>query len=260
MLLTIDVGNTQTVIGVFEDKELISSWRISTDADKTADELIIILSDLLSLRNLSLNNIKAVAISSVVPHSTMALEDLTRRYFGFEPLVIGPGIKTGISILYDNPREVGADRIVNAVAAYEIYGGPLIIVDFGTATTFCAVSKSGEYLGGAITPGIEISSDALFSKAARLSRVDLQKPKTVIGKNTVSSLQSGIIYGFAGQVDAIILRMKKEIKENVKEVIATGGLMNLVIDECKEITKRDPLLTLNGLRIIWERNMDDLCK
>ncbi|MBI4743812.1 MAG: type III pantothenate kinase [Actinobacteria bacterium] len=260
MLLAIDVGNTQTVIGIFEDKELISSWRISTDADKTADELIIILSDFLSLKNFSLSGIKAVAISSVVPHSTMALEDLTRRYFGFEPLVIGPGVKTGISIQYDNPREVGADRIVNAVAAYEAYGGPLIIVDFGTAATFCAVSKNGEYLGGAIAPGIEISSDALFNKAARLSRVDLQKPKTVIGKNTVSSLQSGIIYGFAGQVDAIVSRMKEEMGGKVKEVIATGGLMELVVDECKQITKRDPLLTLNGLKIIWERNVDDICR
>jgi type III pantothenate kinase len=253
MILVVDVGNTNIVLGIFEGKKLIKSWRISTNKDKTVDEYGIQIRVLFHFSNIKHENIEAVVISSVVPPVMPVLETMTIKYFGMKPLIVGPGVKTAMTIKYDNPKEVGADRIVNAIAAYEMYGGPLIVVDFGTATTFDAISKEGEYLGGAIAPGIGISTEALYTRAAKLPRIELVKPKAVIGKNTVTSMQSGIIFGFAGQTEGIITRMKKEIGGKVY-VIATGGLAELISKESGSIDKINPNLTLEGLRIIYERN------
>ena len=253
MILVFDIGNTNMVLGVYEGENLAAHWRITTYPQRTDDEYGMLLRSLFDSSGISMQKVQALVISSVVPPLMLALENMSRKYFGVSPLVVGPGVKTGISIKYQNPREVGADRIVNALAGYELYGGPLIIVDFGTATTFCAISARGEYLGGAIAPGIGISTDALFARAAKLPRVELLKPPTVIGKNTVSSMQSGIIYGFAGQVDAIVNRIKKELQAD-PQVIATGGLAELISRESETIQRVDPLLTLTGLRLIYERN------
>jgi len=253
MILVFDVGNTNMVVGVFDQEELLTHWRIRTDVQRTADEYGIILDGLFRYHGLDAKNIKAVIISSVVPTLNMELEWTSQRYFGCKPMVVGPGIKTGLSIKYDNPREVGADRVVNAVAAYHKYGAPLIIVDFGTATTFCVVNQAGEYLGGAIAPGIRISTDALVSRASKLPRVELLVPKSVIGKNTVMSMQVGIMYGFVGQVEGIINRMKKEIEGTVR-VIATGGLAALIASETDTIDVVDEFLTLEGLRLIYAIN------
>ncbi len=253
MILVFDVGNTNMVVGVFEQEELLTHWRIRTDVQRTADEYGIILDALFRYHELNPRNIKAVMISSVVPSLNMELEWTSQRYFGCKPMVIEPGIKTGLSIKYDNPREVGADRVVNAVAAYHKYGAPLIIVDFGTATTFCVVNHAGEYLGGAIAPGIRISTDALVSRASKLPRVELSVPKSMIGKNTVMSMQVGIIFGFVGQVEGIINRMKKEIEGPVR-VIATGGLAELIASETDTIDIVDEFLTLEGLRLIYAIN------
>jgi len=258
MILVMDVGNTNIVLGVYKDKELQVHWRVSTDRQKTADEYGMLLHNLFTYNtynnSVDRENIKAIVISSVVPPLMPTLENVCHRYFSLEPLIIGPGIKTGLKIRYENPREVGADRIVNAVAVNELYGGPAVIVDFGTATTFCALAANGEYLGGAITPGIGIATDALFQRAAKLPRIELIKPASVIGKNTVVSMQSGIIYGYIGQVDGIVERIKKEMNEPKALVVATGGLAELLKQDAKTIDRVDPFLTLEGLRIIYEKN------
>lgn len=253
MLLAIDVGNTQTAIGVFKTDDLVYHWRISTNRDETADELAVVLSDLLRLENLSLKDISSAIVASVVPHCTASLIEMAEKNLKGKLIVVGPGLKTGMPILYDNPHEVGADRIVNAVAAFNKYGGPAIIVDFGTATTFDVVSEKGEYTGGAIAPGLEIAAEALFTVAAKLSRVDLKKPAMVIGKNTETSVQSGLIFGFSGLVDTIVDRMKQEIQGDAK-VIATGGLASLIVPVCSTVHNVDDLLTLSGLKIIHEMN------
>lgn len=253
MLLVFDVGNTNTVIGVYKNKELLTHWRIRTDQMKTSDEYGMILKNLFDFTGLKFKDISDIIISSVVPTLMMELNWMSEKYFNCKPLIIGPGTKTSLPIKYDNPREVGADRVVNAVAAYHKYGGPLIIIDFGTATTFCVVNAAGEYLGGAIAPGIKISTEALVARASKLPRVELIKPRTMIGKNTVVSMQIGIMYGFVGQVEGIINRMKEEIREKTK-VIATGGLARTIANETDSIDIVDELLTLDGLRIIYEIN------
>ena len=251
MLLVFDIGNTNIVLGAYDGEELLQHWRVSTDRQKTGDEYGILINNLFTYGGLSIKDISAVIISSVVPPLVVPLVKMCQRYFNVEPLVVGPGIKTGIFIKYENPREVGADRIVNAVAAHHKYNGPLIIVDFGTATTFCAVTSNGDYLGGAIAPGIGISTEALFQRAAKLPRIELVKPKNVICRNTVTSMQSGIIFGFVGQVEGIVNRMKEEMGQDVY-VIATGGLANLIAQETTVINAVEHFLTLEGLRIIYD--------
>lgn len=254
MILVCDVGNTNTVLGVYEGKEILKAWRISTDRHKTSDEYGILVKQLFEYDNLNMSEIQNVILSSVVPTVMGALENMSKRYFKKEPVVIGPGTKTGMDIKYDNPKEVGADRIVNAVAAYEKFGGPIIIVDFGTATTFCVISEKGDYLGGVIAPGITISSEALFQKASKLPRVELIKPDKVLNKNTVNSMQAGIIYGYVGMVDYLIEKMQEELGTRLKQVIATGGLASIIASESKTITEVEDMLTLEGLRIIYEKN------
>lgn len=253
MLLAIDVGNTQTVIGLFNDGELADHWRIATVAERTSDELALMIQQFLGFHGFSFDaQIDGVSITSGVPRLTAALREMTERYFGFPPLVLEPGVRTGMPILYDNPKEVGPDRIANAIAAFDLYGGPSIVVDFGTANTIEAVSVKGEYLGGAIFPGIEISMDALFGRAAGLRRVELSAPQNVIGKSTVESIQSGFIYGYSGQVDALVDLFQLELGECA--VVATGGLAELLKPYSRTIQHHEPWLTLHGLRLIFERN------
>lgn len=256
MLLVIDVGNTHVVFGVYEGENLRHSFRIATEKQRTTDEYGLIFHQMFSYHNISQDQIEDIIISSVVPTLMHTLAAMSEKYFGREPIVVGPGVKTGMNIRYDNPKEVGADRIVNAVAAYEKYKGPLIIVDFGTAITFCAVSKEGDYLGGAITPGITISSDALFLRAAKLPKVEIKKPDNIIGKNTIESMQSGLVYGYIGLVDYIVKNMIEELgyKREEVTVVGTGGFSSLIGSESDYIDKIDRMLTLEGLRIIYDRN------
>lgn len=253
MLLVMDVGNTNIVLGIYHGQQLLDHWRVSTDRLRTTDEYGVLIRNLFVTNDVDMDDIEAIIVSSVVPPLNPTLERMGQRYFGVTPIFVGPGTKTGMNIKYENPREVGADRIVNAVAAYERFGGPLIVIDFGTATTFCAIGENGDYLGGAIAPGIGISMEALFQRAAKLPRIELKKTEHVICKNTVSSMQSGVFYGFVGQVDGIISRMKEELATDAA-VVATGGLAVLVAGEAKSIDYVAPMLTLEGLALIYERN------
>lgn len=254
MILALDVGNTNTVIGVYEKEQLLYHWRIETNRHKTEDEYGMMFKSLFEYVGLKFLDITGIIISSVVPPIMYAMEKMCEKYFHVDPLIVGPGIKTGLNIKYDNPREVGADRIVNAVAGVHLYGCPLIIVDFGTATTYCYINEKGQYEGGAIAPGINISTEALYSKAAKLPRIEIAKPDHIIGKNTVAAMQSGILFGYVGQVEGIVRRMKAQAKKEPK-VIATGGLAGLIANESDMIEIVDPLLTLTGLRLIYERNL-----
>jgi type III pantothenate kinase len=255
VLLVIDVGNSNIVLGIYDNDRLVKDWRISTDKSKTTDEYGILVHDLFRLAEIGFSDIKDIIVSSVVPTLTGVLEMLASQYFGFLPYVVGPGIKTGMSIHYDNPKEVGADRIVNAVAGFEKYKSSLIIVDFGTATTFDYVNKRGEYCGGAIAPGLMISMEALFQKASKLPRVEIVRPPSIIAKNTVNSMQAGIYFGYVGLVDGIVGRMKAEGKDSPK-VIATGGLAGLIAPASSTINVVEEYLTLEGLRILYQRNKE----
>ena len=253
MLLAIDIGNSNIVFGVFDGVRLRESWRVGTKASRTADEYAMIIKDLFGFAAIEFGQIDGVIVSSVVPPLLPIMNEMCRKYFKLEPLTVTSETRSGITLKYDNPREIGADRIVNAAAAFELFGGPLIIVDFGTATTFCVVTRSGEYLGGAITPGVKISAEALYQRAAKLPRVELVRPRMVIGRDTVSAMQAGILFGYAGLVDGIVERMKSELGADAK-VIATGGLAEMVAPETKTVTEVRPDLTLQGLRILYERN------
>jgi type III pantothenate kinase len=252
VLLTIDIGNTNTVLATFDGDKIVHSWRVKTDSRSTADELGLMFRGLLAGDNVELTG---VAACSTVPAALRSLRTmLTRYYSGLPTVIVEPGVKTGVQLAIDNPKEVGADRVVNTLAAHHLFGGPAIVVDFGTSTNFDAVSARGEFLGGVLAPGIEISVDALAARAAQLRKVELVKPARVIGKNTVECLQSGVIYGFAGQIDGVVTRMIEELGE-VTAVIATGGLAPVVIDECRTITHHEPMITLIGLRLVYERNV-----
>lgn len=253
MLLTIDVGNSNTVLGVFDGAELKAHWRLTTRREQTPDEYGILVRGLFADNGLDPRGIEAVALASVVPPLTPVLVELARHYLGKEPLVIGPGVRTGMPILYEPPGDVGADRIVNGVAALALYGGPAIVVDFGTATTLDVITRKGEYMGGVICPGVGISADALFQRAARLPRVDVRHPGRVVGRTTVGSMQSGLYFGYAAMCEGLIGRIRGELGESVR-VVATGGFAETLAPEIPSIETVNPVLTLVGLRLIFERN------
>lgn len=253
MLLAIDIGNTNVVLGIFDNERLVENWRVGTKTQITPDEYAMIFKDLFNFAEIAFTQIDGVIISTVVPPLLSVMTEMSQKYFRIDPMVVTHETKTGITIRYDNRKEIGADRLVNAAAAYKLYGGPVIIVDFGTATTFCAVTKKGEYVGGAIAPGIKVSSEALYQRASKLPRVELTKPASVIGSDTISAMQAGIVYGYAGLVDGIVERMKKEMSSDAK-VIGTGGLAEFVFSETKSIKEVRPHLTLEGLQLIFSLN------
>lgn len=253
MILVVDVGNTNIVLGIYKNRELLHHFRLGTNRQSTGDEYGVLIYNLFQMSRIDVRDIEGVIISSVVPPLMQMLEQMCETYLKKTPLVVGPGIKTGLNLRYENPREVGADRIVNAVAAVELYGGPLVVVDFGTATTFDCIDAQGNYLGGAIVPGIGIATEALYQRASKLPRIELEKPKKVIGRNTIHAMQAGIIFGYAGQVDGIVGRIRKEMNTSPK-IVATGGLAALIASETSSIEEVNPLLTLEGLRLIYERN------
>ena len=259
MLLAFDIGNSNIVLGVFKDGKLITNWRIETDNNKTADEYGMIINQLFKYEDLKTSDVEDVIISTVVPSVLYTLQHLSMKYFNKRAIVVESGVKTGLIVKYDNPKQVGADRIVNAVAAFTKYGGPLIIIDFGTATTFCAVSEKEEYLGGSIAPGLKIASEALFEKTSKLPKVELEEPGHVICRNTIQSMQSGLVYGHMGMVDYIIKKMKKELSEITESdkpvtVVATGGLSTMIETGIDSIDHVDKMLTLEGLEIIYRKN------
>jgi type III pantothenate kinase len=253
MLLAIDIGNTNIVLGLYQGKKLITHWRLATQAERTSDEYGVIISQLIDYSGHRSEQISAIAVSCVVPPMLTTTQELADKFFQIEPLIVGPGIKTGMPILYESPKDVGADRIVNGIAAYEKFHDACIIVDFGTATTIDLISKKGEYIGGAIAPGLSISLEALFQRASKLPRIEIVKPKEVIGRNTINSIQAGIFYGYVGLVDGIVRRIQDECGVRA-QVVATGGLAPLVAAECSSIGAVDEFLTLDGLRILYERN------
>ncbi|OZB90239.1 type III pantothenate kinase [Paenibacillus sp. XY044] len=254
MILVIDIGNTNIVLGIYRNRELLHHFRLSTVNHSTPDEYGIMFRNMFQMSGIPVSNIEGVIISSVVPPMVHVIEEMCQKYIHQSPLVVGPGIKTGLNLRYENPREVGADRIANAVAAVEKYQGPLVVIDFGTATTFDCIDPKGAYLGGLIVPGIGIATEALYQRASKLPRIELEKPKKVIGRNTVHAMQAGIIFGYAGQVDGIVERIRGEMQVPALKVVATGGSADLIASETKVIQEVNPLLTLDGLRIIYERN------
>ncbi len=253
MLLAIDIGNTNIVIGVYRGEELLAQWRVASDIQKMPDEYAMLLISLAGRFGVSLTDLCAAVVASVVPPLTTTFEEMIERYLGFSPLVVGPGVRTGIRILSEDPRGVGADRIANALAAYRLYGGPAIVIDLGTATTFDAISKDGAYLGGAISPGIHLAAEALFRATAKLPRVELQTPKTAVGRNTPAAMQSGLIFGYVGMVEGLVARFQQELGGTAR-VIATGGLAPLIAKETSVIEVVNPGLTLHGLRLLYELN------
>jgi type III pantothenate kinase len=259
MLLTIDIGNTHTVLGLFEGDQIVEHWRVSTDSQRTADEHAVLFQGLMRDHPLLGNaGVDGIAICSTVPAVLHEMRDMVRRYYGDIPsLIVEPGVKTGIPVLVDNPKEVGSDRVINALAAVHLYGAPCIVVDLGTATSFDAVSSRGEWIGGAIAPGIQISVDALGASGAQLRKIELSRPRSIIGKNTVECMQSGILYGFAGQIDGVVNRMADELADDPNDVtvVATGGMAPLIMEEVEVIDAHEPWLTLIGLRLVYERNI-----
>ena len=255
MILTLDIGNTNIKTALFDGMSMVEYWRVSTNRDMSSDEYGILLLNLFAHKGIDAKQVDGIMISSVVPQINFTIEHMCQNYFGMEPRIIGPGVKTGINIKYENPRELGSDRIANAVAAYELYGGPCITIDFGTATSFGAISEKGEFLGGAICPGLKLAAEALTERAAKLPRFELAKPESVIGRNTVTNMQAGIVYGYIGQINYLVERMKRELGAPNARVVATGGLATLVAGESNVIDVMDGLLTLKGLCLIYQKNV-----